>query len=63
MDLDVPYRLNPLVGFVEAFRRCLYDLRMPSWESMLYLLLVSLATLAAGLIIFARLEGRLAEEL
>src|SRR3954452_3106610 len=23
------YRLNPLVGFVEAFRRCLYDLRMP----------------------------------
>jgi len=57
------YRMNPLVGFVEAFRRCLYDLRMPTWQSMTYLLLVSVATLFAGLIVFSRLEGKLAEEL
>jgi ABC-type polysaccharide/polyol phosphate export permease len=57
------YRLNPLVGFVEAFRRCLYDLRMPTLGSFAYLLAVSLATLFLGLFIFAKLEGKLAEEL
>jgi ABC-2 type transport system permease protein len=57
------YRLNPMVGFAEAFRRCLYDLRMPSLGSVAYLFVVSVATLLLGLFIFSKLEGKLAEEL
>src|SRR4051794_12059413 len=57
------YGLNPMVGYSEAFRRCLYDLRMPSLVSVSYLIATAVATLAIGLWIFGRLEGRLAEEL
>ncbi len=57
------YGLNPMVGFVEALRDCLYDLRLPSSARLGSLLLVSVVTFVLGLSIFKRLEGRLAEEL
>jgi ABC-type polysaccharide/polyol phosphate export permease len=57
------YNLNPMVKFVEAFRDCLYNLRMPSAATMLYLVLSALVTGALGLLVFFRLEPRLAEEL
>lgn len=57
------YSLNPMVGFVQAFRHALYDLRYPSIGSLGYLLLWSVGTFLIGLAVFGRLEGRLAEEL
>lgn len=57
------YDLNPLVRFVEAFRDLFYDLRMPPVGDLAYLVVVAAATLAGGLWVFGRLEGRLAEEL
>jgi ABC-type polysaccharide/polyol phosphate export permease len=57
------YRLNPMVGFVEATRDCLYNLRFPPVGELAYLTVVSLATLALGVTVFSRLEGKLAEEL
>ncbi len=57
------YELNPMVGFVESFRDLLYDLRMPPTAKIAYLVLVSVATFIAGLSLFNKLEGRLAEEL
>lgn len=57
------YELNPMVGFVEAFRDLLYDLRMPPIGELLYLVIVSALVFVAGLALFNKLEGRLAEEL
>ncbi|MDQ3680162.1 MAG: ABC transporter permease [Actinomycetota bacterium] len=67
LGVDLPartiYNLNPMVSFVEAIRDCLYDLQVPSAARMGSLLLVSAGTFLAGLYLFKRLEGRLAEEL
>jgi lipopolysaccharide transport system permease protein len=67
LGLDVPvrtlYDLNPMVRFVEAYRDSLYHLRLPSLGTMTYLLVVSVATLVVGLVVFRRFEPRLAEEL
>lgn len=57
------YDLNPMVHFVEAYRDLLYDVRAPAAADLAYLAAVSLVTLAAGLLVFARLEPKLAEEL
>jgi ABC-2 type transport system permease protein len=57
------YELNPMVKFIEAYRDCMYHLRVPSLGVVAALLGLSVATLAAGLAIFRRLEPRLAEEL
>jgi ABC-2 type transport system permease protein len=65
--LDLPirqlYQLNPMARFVEIFRDLLYDLKAPSLSVVAYLLVISFATFFAGLAIFRRAEGRLAEEL
>jgi lipopolysaccharide transport system permease protein len=65
--VDVPikalYNLNPMVRYVEAIRDCLYHLRLPSPTTTLYMVVVSTATLALGILVFARLEPKLAEEL
>lgn len=55
--------LNPMVGFVESFRDLLYDLRMPPLATLAYLVVTSVVVFGAGLYLFGRLEGRLAEEL
>ena len=57
------YELNPMVGFVESFRDLIYDLRLPPLGVVSYLMVVSIAVFAGGMYLFARLEGRLAEEL
>lgn len=57
------YVLNPLVRFVEVYRDLLYSLRLPSVADVVYLTVVSAATLALGYWVFNRIEGRLAEEL
>lgn len=57
------YGLNPMVGFVEALRDCLYNLRLPSATRLGSLVLVSALTFLFGLSVFKKLEGRLAEEL
>jgi ABC-type polysaccharide/polyol phosphate export permease len=48
---------------VEAFRDVLYDLRFPPLDHLLYLIVVSVAVLVAGMAVFGRLEARVAEEL
>lgn len=55
--------LNPMVGFVESFRDLLYDLHMPPLGMLAYLTVSSVAVFGAGLYLFGRMEGRLAEEL
>ncbi len=57
------YGLNPMVHFVEVYRDLLYDVRAPAAGDLLYLLAVSAVTLLIGLMVFARLEPKLAEEL
>ncbi|MEY2469333.1 MAG: hypothetical protein QOF21_2031 [Actinomycetota bacterium] len=57
------YRLNPAVGFVEAYRDLLYELRYPALSSLAYLLGVALITVIVGRAIFLRFEPRFAEEL
>lgn len=65
--LDVPVRAiydrNPMAGFARAFRDCLYELRLPALSTLVYLVVVSVATFLVGLFVFSRFEGRLAEEL
>jgi ABC-type polysaccharide/polyol phosphate export permease len=62
MLLDL-YLLNPMTRFAEVYRDLLYHLRGPTLGTMLYLVAVSSVTLLIGLATFARLQGRLAEEL
>lgn len=57
------YTANPTVQFVEAFHHVLYDLRWPTLANFAYLTVVSLVSLAIGLVVFHRFEGNLAEEL
>lgn len=57
------YNLNPLTRFVEAFRDVFYDMRFPPLDYFAYLLAVSFVTLWLGMVVFGRLQGRLAEEL
>jgi lipopolysaccharide transport system permease protein len=57
------YNLNPLVRFVEAFRDVMYDMRFPPLDHFLYLIGISIASLVAGMAVFSRLEGKVAEEL
>jgi ABC-type polysaccharide/polyol phosphate export permease len=63
IPLRTLYGLNPMVQFVEAYRDCMYDLRLPSLGRTAYLVAVAVVTLAAGMAVFARLEPKLAEEL
>ncbi len=57
------YNLNPLVRFVEAFRDVFYDMRFPPLDHLAYLVVVSAISVIAGMAVFGRLEGRVAEEL
>lgn len=63
LGLDAIYRLNPMVGYVEAYRDLLYDLRFPPAGDLIYLAVWSAVTMGFGLFIFNRLSGNLAEEL
>ncbi len=54
--------LNPMNGFVEVYRRCLYDAGAPGWKTLLALVAVSFASLGLGWTIFRRFVRRLPEE-
>jgi lipopolysaccharide transport system permease protein len=54
--------LNPMNGFVETYRRLLYDAGAPGWKTMLGLTAVSFASLGIGWTIFRRMSKRLPEE-
>ena len=64
---DVPvvalFKLNPMEHFVAAFRALLYDNRFPAATDLLWCALTAAVALTAGLLVFGRYEGRLAEEL
>jgi ABC-2 type transport system permease protein len=62
-ELFTLYKLNPMVRFVEAYRNALYDLRFPPLLDTVFLLGVSVVTLALGVYVFSKLEPKLAEEL
>ena len=56
-------RLNPMERFSEVFRNTIYDARWPTLLNSLYVVGSAVVALAIGLAVFARFEGRLAEEL
>jgi ABC-type polysaccharide/polyol phosphate export permease len=56
------YTLNPLVRMIDAYRAVLYDLRFPALSDVLYVSAWAVALLGIGLIVFRRLDRRLAEE-
>ena len=55
-------KLNPMNGFVGAYRRLLYDAGAPGWRTMVGLAVISFASLAIGWTIFNRMSRRLPEE-
>lgn len=57
------YKLNPMVRFVNAYRSCLYDMRMPAWQDLAFVAVSAAVMLTLGLFVFTRLEPKLAEEL
>jgi lipopolysaccharide transport system permease protein len=57
------YNANPMAVFVDAYRHVLYHLSWPTGLQMLYLVVLSIASMAIGLRVFARLSPRFAEEL
>jgi ABC-2 type transport system permease protein len=67
LGLDVPvrriYDWNPMTRFADAYRDCLYDLRVPSLGTCIFLVVSAAVSLTIGLAVFGRFEPRLAEEL
>ncbi len=65
--VEIPLRaivqLNPMSAFTAAFRDALYDLRAPEPAQILRLVVVTAVSLVVGILVFRRLEPRLAEEL
>ena len=55
-------KLNPMNGFVEVYRRLLYDAGAPGWRTMVGLMVISFVSLAIGWSIFNRMSRRLPEE-
>ena len=62
IPLRTLYELNPVVAFIGCYRDVLYDLRFPPLGDFLYIVTWAAASLAIGLWVFSRLDGRLAEE-
>ncbi len=67
LGFDVPlraiYELNPMVAFVEAYRDCLYHLRFPPAGAFVEMAAAAAVALGVGVLVFRRLEPKLAEEL
>jgi ABC-type polysaccharide/polyol phosphate export permease len=57
------YQINPMVAYVQAFRNCFYDLRLPAAGGWAWMVASAAVSLGAGFVIFSRFEPRLAEEL
>ena len=65
--VEIPVRgiieANPMAWFTSAFRDVMYNLRLPDLTLVLGLTGAALASLALGMLVYLRLEPRLAEEL
>jgi ABC-2 type transport system permease protein len=55
-------KFNPMNGFIEVYRRTLYDAGAPGLTTMLGLVAISFTSLLIGWTIFARMTRRLPEE-
>lgn len=56
-------RLNPMTSFVQAYKACLYDLRMPTAAMWLGIGVSATVSYVVGILMFNRLQGRFAEEI
>lgn len=54
---------GPTGSFVIAVRNVVYDLRVPVWDRLAYLTVISVATFLFGAWVFGRLSPRFAEEM
>lgn len=54
---------GPTGSFIIAIRNVVYDLKLPAWDRMAYLTVLSLLVFAAGAWAFSRLSPRFAEEM
>jgi ABC-2 type transport system permease protein len=63
LPLVTLFHINPMVGFVEAYRDVMYDLRWPSLGNVAYLVAATTLSLLIGYLAFQHWEPRLAEEL
>jgi ABC-2 type transport system permease protein len=57
------YEWNPITVFVESFRDVLYDLQVPSFSRLAYLVVVSAAVLAGGWTYFLAASRDVSEDL
>jgi len=57
------FALNPMAAFVEAYRALLYDQRGPTLSTMVEITVWAAIVVVVGVLVFRRLEPRLAEEL
>jgi len=55
------YMLNPIAGYLESFRDALLWGSAPDYGTMLYIVLISVLVVLAGLALFARGEGKFAK--
>jgi ABC-2 type transport system permease protein len=56
-------KLNPMTDAMLCFRATLYDGTHPGWSQLGYFVAWAVGMVVIGLFVFAKLEGRLAEEL
>jgi ABC-2 type transport system permease protein len=63
VPLNGIYQANPMVRFVKIYHALLYDLRLPAWGDVVYVVVFSVVVLVLGYALFLRFEPRLAEEL
>lgn len=56
-------KLNPMAHFVEAYRNIFYNLRFPGATEWLWMIGSSIGAMVVGMLVFRRLQSRLAEEL
>jgi ABC-type polysaccharide/polyol phosphate export permease len=62
-SLPALMNLNPMAHFVTAYRDLFYNLRFPALTTWLAMLVSAAVAMILGVVIFRRLEGKLAEEL
>jgi ABC-type polysaccharide/polyol phosphate export permease len=65
--LDLPLRsmllANPMARFVEAYRNCFYDVRVPKFKTLAYLTVSSSFVFIFGYNFFTRRSGRFIEDM
>jgi ABC-2 type transport system permease protein len=57
------FEANPMVEYVKIYRNLMYDLRFPTAGDLAYITVTAILSIAVGVAVFRRYEGRLAEEL